>query len=85
MPKSLMLDAKAVGFSCALLWGGAQLVMGILATYVGYGVAFVNLVSSIYPGDGLGPVGIVLGTVFGLIDGFLGGYIFALLYNRLAK
>ncbi|MFH1393268.1 MAG: bacteriophage holin [Candidatus Micrarchaeota archaeon] len=85
MPKSLMLDAKAVGISCGLMWGAAQFLMGLLATYTGYGLVFVNFMASIYPGDGLGLMGSTIGGVMGFVDGFLGGYIFVWLYNRLAK
>jgi lipoprotein signal peptidase len=81
----MVLDPKAAGLSFGLLWGSAQLVMGILATFTGYGTEFVSFMSSIYPGDGIGLVGILFGTISGLVDGFFGGYLLAFLYNYFLK
>ena len=49
----------------------------------GYGLAFLQLCASVYPGyhpgSGLGSV--FIGAVYALFDGLIGGAIFAWLYN----
>ena len=52
-----------------------------------FGLAWLRLAASIYPGyhgpAGLGSVIVV--TLYGLVDGAVGGAIFAWLYNRVAR
>lgn len=84
----MRLDIKALAFAAGLLWGGMILFVGIanLAS-TGYGQAFLDLAASIYPGfdagGGLGSV--IIGTLYGLVDGAIGGAIFAWLYNLFAR
>jgi len=84
MAKTLKLDMKAFALTCALLWGGAVLVMGIFASTIGYGTKFIEAIGTIYLGASADPFGVVLGTLYALIDGGIGGAIFAWLYNRLS-
>ncbi len=42
-----------------------------------------TFLSLIYPGYEISPVGSIIGLLWGLGDGFFGGWIFAWLYNRL--
>ena len=52
-----------------------------------YGGAFLNFAASIYPGyNPTGHVGsAIVGTLYGLVDGAIGGAIFAWLYNRFSN
>jgi hypothetical protein len=83
----MRLSVKAFTLTCGLIWGGALLVVGLcnLAS-PGYGEAFLRGMSSVYPGyhatRSLGDV--LVGTGYGLVDGGLGGLIFAWLYNVFA-
>jgi hypothetical protein len=84
----MRLDTRAWALSWGLLWGGGLLVVGLLnLIWSGYGQEFLEAVSSIYPGyhatHSIAEVVIV--TVYGCADGFIGGAVFAWLYNRLAK
>lgn len=86
------LDWKALGLACGLLWGGAILFVGLVATIRGpqdgslYGKEFLLLVASVYPGyQGLPTIGqTIVGTVWGFADGFVGGALLAWLYNLFA-
>jgi hypothetical protein len=51
-----------------------------------YGREFLQLVASIYPGYHATPSfgQVIVGTLYALVDGAVGGAIFAWLYNRLA-
>jgi hypothetical protein len=84
----MTLSIRALTFTAALLWGGGVLVCGLAnLIWPTYGVAFLQLVSSIYPGyhatRSLGSV--VVGTLYALLDGAVCGWLFAWLYNRVAR
>ena len=83
----MKLDIKALGITAALFWGGSILVIALVnMMWSGYGQAVLDLVASIYPGyDGTASIGqVLIGTGYGLVDGFIGGAIFAWVYNQFA-
>jgi len=82
-----MLSVKALSFAFAILWAATVFVAGILnLIWPGYAVAFLDLVKSIYPGyagiAGFG--GVIVGTLYALLDGAIGGAVVAWLYNVFA-
>jgi hypothetical protein len=80
----MKINVKALGFTIGLLWGGLVLLVGLgNLAFSGYGSAFLNVVASIYPGYQATPsVGDVLvGTLYALADGFIGGLIAGWIYN----
>lgn len=84
----MRLNIKALAVVGAALTGGSFLLVGIAnLIFPTYGVAFLNLGASIYPGyhgaSGLGSVIVV--TLYGLVDGAVGGAIVAWLYNVVAR
>jgi len=84
----MKLHALALGLTAGILWGGAILLTGLAnLIWPGYGVGFLEVIASIYPGfyPGSGVGSVVLGTVYGLADGVIGGVIFAWLYNVLSR
>lgn len=81
------LSVKGIAIAFGLLWGGCILIVGLANMAAPpYGSALLELSSSVYPGyhgpDGVGSV--VVGTLYALVDGLIGGAIFAWLYNRVA-
>jgi hypothetical protein len=73
--------------SWAVLWGAVMLLTGLInSAGSGYGQDFLNAMASIYPGYHATPgfLQVLLGTVYGAIDGFFGGWVFAWLYNKFA-
>jgi hypothetical protein len=79
-----MLSVKALSFAFAVLWAATVFGVGILnLVWPGYAVAFLDMVKSIYPGyagvSGFG--GVIVGTLYALVDGAVGGAIFGWLYN----
>ncbi len=83
----MRLDVKATTFVGSALWGLSVLLVGLLnLAFPTYGVAFLQVVASVYPGyHATATLGSVLtGTGYALLDGALGGWLFAWLYNRLA-
>ncbi len=82
------LNPKAAGHACALLWGTTLLLTGLFA-YSGslFANDFLNIMMSIYPfyDPTSSFFGVLLGGLYGLIDGFVCGYVVAWLYNRCNK
>ncbi len=83
----MRLSMKAMAVTSGLLWGGAVLAVGLAhLARPSYGEKFLDGVSSIYPGfhgardlpDAL------VGTGYALVDGAVGGLMFASLYNLVA-
>ncbi|WP_424359885.1 bacteriophage holin [Methanocella sp. MCL-LM] len=79
------LKPTAFGLAAGILWGLAVLVTGLTAALFGYGVKFVDVVGSFYLGYQPDLTGSIIGGVWGFIDGLIGGFVFALLYNYLAR
>ena len=80
----MKINIKALGFTVALLWGGVVLLVGLgNLAFPGYGSAFLDVVASIYPGYKATPsIGdVVVGTLYAVADGFIGGLIAGWLYN----
>ncbi len=81
----MKLDVKTTAVSLALAWGILGMFLTGLANLVwpGYGQAFLNVMASLYPGyhatAGFGQV--IVGTLYGVLDGAVAGAVFAWLYN----
>ena len=84
----MKLDIKAMSITIGLIWGVAMFLVGVAnLIWPAYGRAFLEMVASIYPGytatASFGQV--IFGTLYGLLDGAIGGAVFAWLYNCIAK
>ncbi|MEE9597086.1 MAG: hypothetical protein V3V96_09940 [Acidiferrobacterales bacterium] len=84
----MKLDIKGMAITLGLVWGAAVLLVGIAnLIWPNYGQAFLELVASIYPGytAGAGVGQLIVGTLYGLVDGAVGGAVIAWLYNLFAR
>jgi len=84
----MRFNVIALSLTSGLLWGAVILIVASAnSIWPTYGVAFLELASSIYsgydPGPGIGPI--IIGTLYGLVDGAIGGAIFGWLYNYLSR
>ena len=77
------LNLKAFGLASGILWGGGLLFMGLTALVCSWAQPFVDVLSVMYVGYAAGIVGALIGAVWGFADAFIGGFIFAWLYNKL--
>ena len=80
----MKFNIGALALAVGLFWGGAILLVGVSnLIWPGYGSAFLQLAASIYPGYKAGTTfgQVVIGTLYGLVDGAIGGAVFAWLYN----
>ena len=82
----MKFNLRALTFSAAVLWGLALLLTGLAnKLWPGYGAGFLEAVASVYPGyQASGTVAdLMVGILYALVDGAVGGLIFGWLYNRL--
>ena len=82
----MKLSIKRFASACSLFWGASVLLVSILNfIFPHYAVAFLEAISSIYPGYTImqGWNSIIIGTLYAIVDGAIGGAIFAWLYNIL--
>jgi hypothetical protein len=81
----MKLNVRALAIVSALVWGLAMLLTGLAnLIWPSYGHDFLQVMASVYPGyhatRSFGEV--MVGTLYGLVDGGVGGAVVAWLYNR---
>ena len=84
----MTLNPKALAYAGAALWGGSFLLIGLInLSAPGYGLEFLELLSSVYPGYTVDRTieNVFVGTGYALVDGAVSGWLFGWLYNRLTK
>ena len=85
----MKFDIKATALTLALLWGVLGMFVTGLANLVspGYGQAFLNVMASAYPGYTAEPSfgQVLIGALYGALDGAIVGVVFAWLYNTFAS
>jgi hypothetical protein len=75
---------KALTVASAIVWGACMLVIGLInMADPSYGGEFLRMMSSVYPGADTARTfsRVLLGTIYGFVDGALAGWLFALLFN----
>ena len=80
----MKLGVTTLGMTAAIIWGGAILIVSLTnLVWPNYGVAFLDVVSSVYPGyqAGTGFGSVIIGTLYPLVDAAIGGRLFACVYN----
>jgi hypothetical protein len=82
----MRLDVKAMAITAGLVWGVLAMFLIGLGNLIcsDYGQGFLEVMASVYPGyDATGSfVEVIVGTLYGLVDGAVCGAIFAWVYNR---
>ncbi len=84
----MRLSIKAMAVAFGIFWGACVLFVGIANNiWPSYGLALLQLCASIYPGyhPGTGVGSVVIGAIYALLDGLIGGAIFSGLYNWLSS
>ncbi len=80
-----MFSVKGLALTVVIPWGGCVLLVGLgTPVWPSYGAAFLEVVRSLYPGYAhtAGFFGVIVGTLYALLDGAILGAIFAWLYNK---
>jgi hypothetical protein len=84
----MKLSIKALALTAAIFWSVALLIVGAAnIMYPDYGIKFLEVMGSIYPGyqPGTGYSSVIIGAAYGFVDAGIGGAIFAWIYNCFAK
>lgn len=85
----MKLSVKGLAFAIGIAWALGVLCMGIAnLIWPSYGVEFLHLIASVYPGyramhPGIGAV--VVATLYALVDGAVCGAVVAGIYNCCAS
>jgi hypothetical protein len=83
----MRLSVKGLTIAGGVIWAFCIFIVGILnIIFPAYGVDFLKLMASVYPGyKAAGTiVDLIVGTLYALLDGAVGGLIFAVVYNAFA-
>lgn len=83
----MRLSLKGLALTLGIVWGGAIFLVGLgNLMWPDYGAALLDLARSLYPGyaNTAGLWGVIVGSLYGLLDGAVLGVIIAWLYNRFA-
>ena len=81
----MRLNVKAFALTCGLVWGlGLFLLTWWIMVFEG-STGEITLIGQVYRGYNISPLGSIFGLIWALIDGMIGGAIFAWLYNLIAS
>ena len=80
----MKFDLKAFATTCGLVWGMGLFALTWWVILLDGTSTAPNVLSPLYRGYRFTPLGSLIGMAWALPDGFLGGLVFAWLYNILA-
>ena len=75
------LSPKALALALGAFWGAGIAFMAMIAMVFDYGTVLVELLGTVYKGLSPSVPGMIAGFLWGFVDGAVGGYVLALLYN----
>ena len=81
----MKLDVRAFAITCSLIWGFGLFFLTWWIIMFDGPTGEVTLIGHLYRGYSISPMGSVIGLLWALVDGFVGGAIFAWLYNWIVK
>lgn len=84
----MKLSVNSLAIVSTLLWSGGVLFVGLVNLAApSYGIAFLQCVSSVYPGfhNSRHVLDVLVGTGYALCDGAVGGAMFGWVYNFFSR
>ena len=78
------LSILSFGVALGATWGVGVFLLGIHAWLTGMSVDIVNLLGMAYIGYKPTMLGSIIGASWGFADGFIGGFIIAIVHNMVA-
>ena len=81
----MRLRPLGFGMSLGILWALSVAVISLLSIYLSYGTAIVTFLTTVYLGYELTLVGVLIGTGWAFLDGFVGGFLLAAVYNLFVR
>ena len=80
----MKLNVKAFAFACSILWGLAIFLVTWWVILLDGAHGEITWLGHIYRGYNISATGSLIGLLWGLVDGLIGGAVLAWLYNRFA-
>ena len=80
----MKLNVKALAITSGLVWGIGLFLLTWWIIFFDGATGEVTIIGRLYRGYSISPGGSVIGLIWGLIDGMIGGAIFAWLYNLIS-
>ena len=80
----MKLNIRAFGLACGLVWGFGLFVLTWWIMAFDGATGEITMIGRLYRGYSITPVGSLIGLAWALVDGLIGGLIFAWFYNLLA-
>ena len=77
------LNPLSFGVALAIIWAAVLFIMALISHWFGYGTGFVQGMGTLYFGYHASLVGAIIGAFWAFIDAFIGGVVFAWIYNAL--
>jgi hypothetical protein len=77
----MKLNIKAFALTCGLIWGFGVFALAWWTMAFEGPTGEVTIIGKIYRGFSITPLGSLIGLAWALADGFIGGLVFAWLYN----
>lgn len=81
----MQLNKKALGLTMGIFIGLSWLIAMLVSLATGYMKEIIIIIGSLHPFFSYSLLGAAWMAVFHLIVGFMGGWIFAWVYNKLSK
>ena len=84
----MKFNITALAVTAGIFWAAAMFLVSLAnLIWPDYGLNFLEVISSIYPGyqAGTGVGSVFVGTLYAAVDGVIAGAIFAWLYNQIAS
>ena len=78
----MKINVKAFAAAFALWWGGGLFFLTWWMIALDGPTGEITLIGRLYRGYSISPGGSFVGLLWALVDGYVGGAIFAWLYNR---
>lgn len=84
------MSVPAFGLAFGMFWaigiGGMTLLSGLTNTpeageYTGYAGSLIQILMTVYPGYNISVPGLIIGVVWGLVDGFVSAAVIVWFYN----
>jgi hypothetical protein len=80
----MKLNVKAFALACGLVWGFGLFFLTWWIIFFDGATGDMTFIGRIYRGYTISPQGSVIGLMWALPDGLIGGVVFAWLYNVIA-
>ncbi len=81
----MKLNVRAFAVTCGLIWGFGLFALTWWVIAFDGATGDSALIGTVYRGYSISPTGSLIGLVWALPDGFVGGLIFAWLYNLVTR